>query len=121
MTPLVTDQMAAAGAVVSFEKNVQPEKLLPANSSILCVGVMAVSSDCADTEERVAAKSKTAIRKLRTVGNDFMRADCPRGGKSTTKMSVRRGGCDSPRRAPLHLFQSIRSEEHTSELQSLRH
>src|ERR1017187_125812 len=107
MMPLVTDQMDAAGAFVSLETNVQPEKLWPSNSSILWVGVMAVSSGCADTEEKVAAKSKTAIRKLRTVGNDFMRADCPRGGKSTTKMWVRRGGGDSPSRAPLHLFQSI--------------
>src|ERR1017187_9699709 len=80
MTPFVTDQMASAGALVSLETNVQPERLLPSNNSILLVGEIAASSVCADkTGTAVANKNASANRKMK---NDFMRQSLSASGKN---------------------------------------
>jgi hypothetical protein len=50
MTPSVTDQMAAAGAFVSIETNVQPERLFPSNKSMRFAGAMGGSFVCAIKE-----------------------------------------------------------------------
>jgi len=60
---LVADQIAAAGALVSLETNVQPESVLPSNKSIRLVGEMA-ESFCA------RAGTPRANKKMRTDAND---------------------------------------------------
>src|ERR1017187_1058656 len=80
MTPFVTDQMASAGALVSLETNVQLERLLPSNNSILPVGEIAASSVCADNRgTAVANKNASANRKVK---NDFMWQSLSASGKN---------------------------------------
>jgi hypothetical protein len=80
MTPLVTDQMDSAGALVSLETNVQPERLLPSNNSTRCVGAMGGSFVCASREGAVVAnKNASANRKVK---NDFIRQSLSAPGKN---------------------------------------
>lgn len=66
--PLVTDQIASAGAFVFLETNVQPAKLLPSNNSIFPDGVIG-GSICAESGMGTAAnRSAIAGKKNNFIG-----------------------------------------------------
>ncbi len=88
MTPLVTDQIDAAGAFVSLETNVQPEKLWPSNSSIFLVGWSAGPAGCAATEKVAAQKIKTEMPRTQRAGEEFMRSNCPPRAKKQLRCRI---------------------------------
>jgi hypothetical protein len=81
--PLVTDQIASAGAFVSLETNVHPAKLLPSNNSIFPDGVIGGSICAASGMGTAANKSATTGKKSNFIGIFYVVAICCDASRQT--------------------------------------